>query len=262
MKTKILFLIALYLCTIRCSDKQETINQYPNYIDIGFNDSNHQKNLQLFMEASKRFDEYTYKDENNIFKTTINKGADIKVSENIFNILSQSLKYRRQIEETLKYKKINMKINNDEERLPLTRSFPAGNYEQWVYGQLNYLWNEIIGTWQAINDYMITFFCATIGVSIATIIDYLAMPFSGPGFIIPPSDRPNPDILPLAEGESFFTNLPDGLYPSPLSNYLYIAVRDGFAIVKSYIYSPFNWYREEMYYHAEDRDLIMMYFSS
>lgn len=156
MKTKIIFLIAICLSAIRCSDKQETIDQYLNYIDIDFNDLDHQKNLQLFMEASKRFDEYVYKDENNIFKISINKGADIKISENIFNILSQSLKYREQID-ILKYKRLNMKANNDEEKLPLTRSFPVGNYEQWVYGQLNYLWNEIIGTWQGINDAMITF---------------------------------------------------------------------------------------------------------
>lgn len=254
MKTKIIFLIVICLSAIKCRDKQETIDQYLNYIDIDFNDLDHQKNLQLFMEASKRFDEYVYKDENNILKTSINKGADIKISENIFNILSQSLKYREQIE-ILKYKRLNMKTNNDEEKLLLTRSFPVGNYEQWVYGQLNYLWNEIIGTWQEINDAMITFFCVAIGASIATIIDYLAMPFSGPGFIIPPTDRPNPNILPLAEGESFHTNLPDGLYPSPLSDHLYIAVRNGFATVKSCSYA-FSWYRGKIYYNVEDRDLI------
>ena len=92
MKPKIICLVLIYLLSVRCNDKQEVDNQYGSYIDIDFNNLNNE-DLQLFIEAAKRFNEYVYLDENSVYKISINKGADIGIGENIFSVLAQSLKY-------------------------------------------------------------------------------------------------------------------------------------------------------------------------
>ena len=112
MKNK-MFCLAIIICSlfgVRCTEDQKMDYLYPDYIEINFNNSNYQANLQLFIEASKRFDEHVYKDENKCYKTSINKGSDIRISEDLFNLLTKSLKYREQVE-ILKNKKLNMRIN-------------------------------------------------------------------------------------------------------------------------------------------------------
>ncbi|MCB6974685.1 MULTISPECIES: hypothetical protein [Butyricimonas] len=257
MKPKIICLVLIYLLSVRCDDKQEVDNHYGSYINIDFNNLNNE-DLQLFIEAAKRFSEYVYLDENNVYKISINKGADIGIGENIFSVLAQSLKYREQLK-LFENKVINMEINSGDEKLPLTRTFPSGNYDQWVYGQLNYLWNEIIGTWQSVNEAMVNFFCVVIGASVLTVIDYVCMPFFGPGIIISPEDDPYCNVPPLAVGMEFRTNLPNGLYPSPGNREQYVAVRNGIATVKFCESARFSWYRKDSrYYSREDEDLIEM----
>ena len=262
MKNK-MFCLAIIICSLfgaRCTEDQKMDYLYPDYIEINFNNSNYQANLQLFIEASKRFDEHVYKDENKGYKTSINKGSDIRISEDLFNLLTKSLKYRGQIE-GFKNKKINMSIENTEGKLPSAKSYPICDYDQWVYGQLNYLWNEIIGTWNNISDAQIYYFSRIIGIAAISAFEYFFSPFLWPGPLLPPSTPYNGRIL--FAGDSFQTSLPDGLYPckSPsLGIHQYVAVRNGIARVRYCEQGPFSWYRRDhglsRYYQTRDRDLL------
>ena len=81
MKNK-MFCLAIIICSlfgVRCTEDQKMDYLYPDYIEINFNNSNYQANLQLFIE-------------------------------DLFNLLTKSLKYREQVE-ILKNKKLNMRIN-------------------------------------------------------------------------------------------------------------------------------------------------------
>ncbi|MCR9011503.1 hypothetical protein [Gabonibacter chumensis] len=152
--------LAIIICSllgVRCTKDQKMDELYPDYIEINFKSSNYKANLQLFIEANKRFEKYVYKDENNVYKTSINKGADISISEDLFNVLTESLKYKEQMDAFIN-KKINIRIDNTKDKLPIAKSYPGCDYETWAAGQLSYLWDKIIGTWQEINEGMINFF--------------------------------------------------------------------------------------------------------
>jgi len=107
---------------------------------------------------------------------------------------------------------------------------------------------------------MITFFCTVIGASILTIIDFIYMPFFGPGMIISPLDPDYTDMPSFVANMYFNTELPDGLYPSPGNDKnIYVAVKNGAAIVKLCEHNcQFSWYRADgVYYSSEDGLLIM-----
>lgn len=260
MKNK-MFCLAIIICSlfgVRCTEDQKMDNLYPDYIEINFNNSNYQANLQLFIKASKRFNEHVYKDKNNVYKTSINKGSDIRISEDLFSLLTKSLKYQEQIK--MFNNKINSRIDSINEKLPITKSYPDRNYDAWVAGQLSYLWNKIIGTWQGINEGMVNFFCITVGITVASLFEYFFLPIFGFGSIIPP-DIPYRGYTMYA-GQSFPTYLPDGLYPynSFFGNKQYVAVRNGVATVKNCRYGEFNWYRSEhlslTYFDPKDGELL------
>ena len=245
-----LTIIMCVLLGVRCSEKLSIDNQYQSYIDIDLSSRNYEENYKLFVEASKRFNEYVYKNEHGVYCTSINKGSDIKISEKLFNVLTEALPYRDKI------RMLRSSLNNQVNERPFTRAHPQEvnyDYDSWVFTNVRNLLTNF-GAWvQAGFEDAVVLIAHILAISVFAILEFIqpVFIFTPPGAFDNYQNDPFYEYYPYPLVAPFFqTNLPNGIYPGNSGDRVH--VRNGIAMPRQ---GYFSWFRENMRF-VEDYDLI------
>lgn len=184
MKTKIVFLSIL--CTFffcDCTKEYSFTLPEKEWIDIDLTTNFFtQENIDKLKEAKKRFNEFVYKDELGNYKTLLENGKEIAITEPTFDFLVECLKYRPLLDS----------INNTNLIKKKSRTSPYMDpYERYVFGQLAGMWNKVVGLIHLTQETIVE--CAqmvamTCLVAIATMLEFCVSGFTditSPQYIVP-----------------------------------------------------------------------------
>lgn len=219
MKVKIVLLSIVCSCLLcNCTEEDSFVIPEEKLIDVDLSENFFtQKNIDDLREAKVRFDEFVYKDNNGDYKTLLESGEEIGITESTFEYLVECLSLRRLADEI--GEKIQMR-----RQLKDAKSSPVLDpFEYYVLGQLAGMWACFTSGIKVTSEIlvevalMVADFCY---VAVAVMLEFCLSIFTGtasPQFIVPPfSDYPFPMDELAMDGQYLGpTNAMDGIYAYP-----------------------------------------------